>query len=71
MQNTGALAELRHAVDKYRQFGHLDANWDPLKLWKRKCVGGNCVAIFVVESQCYLISPCCRTAPLAGAPTAS
>lgn len=37
-QNTAALSELKHLVDKYRQFGHLDANWDPLKMWKRKCV---------------------------------
>jgi 2-oxoglutarate dehydrogenase complex dehydrogenase (E1) component-like enzyme len=35
-QNTGALAELRHLVDKYRHVGHLNANWDPLKLWERR-----------------------------------
>lgn len=33
--NTGALAELRHLVDRFRHVGHLDAHWDPLQMWKR------------------------------------
>ena len=36
LQNAGALAELRHLVERVRSYGHLDAHWDPLKIWKRR-----------------------------------
>lgn len=46
-QNAGALAELRHLAEKYRQIGHLDANWDPLGLWKRRCGATVASAAFI------------------------